>query len=262
MATSKSLTKRLDELAFGQARVVSLRSSANLPAECLTPFLLQQCGASTGVPALVISFSDSPASLVHLAKRVGLNLGKMPHAQLVDGLSLLATHVDSHYPITKQPPFTHTANPVEAIDPPPTSSGILGTILSKIATFAATSPQGTIVISGLEVLHHKLASNATPEAPYFGLIRFLCQILSHKCAKFIIGFDESLKTMEPTAINFLRSTAEIDLRLKGVRSGYTTDYVGTLEIRDSTGRLGKAGTKRLKAVVASGSLDFVDQIKV
>jgi hypothetical protein len=261
MSASKSLSKRLDELRFGEGRVVTVRSSLNLPAEFLLPFLLQQRQVGLGVPALLVTLSEAPANFVYLSKRVGLNLNKLKNVELVDGLAIISSLVESHYPLTKQPPFTHAIGPNGSTEAAPNIHEGIGRIKKIIAEFKGRNPQGIVAISGLEVLENLITTgpNQPDSESLFSLIYFVLKLAPHVT---FLCFDESLKRTNSSLVNFLRSTAEIDLRLKDVQSGFSTDYAGTLEIRDCTGRFGKNAIKRLKAVITNGTIDFVDQIKI
>lgn len=263
MTTAKGLIKRLDEFGIANLRTIGVRYDLNLGSEAILPFLLQAIGVQGGANVLVVVFGDSPASLVYSAKRVGLNFSKLPNVELVDGLSLLAQGIEEHYPLTQQPPFTHISDGWSTFNTKDAqSNGVFETICHKVEEFSKRHPNGSVVLSGLEVLSDKLTAQAKDASDRHQLVKFVSKILQLKLYKYIFSFDRSLKQTEPIFNNFMRSIAQLDIKLQDLKSGYSADMAGTITIKNPAWNPENQKPKGLKVVYTNGIIDYVEQIKI
>ena len=256
MATSKSLSKRLVEFSFNQSKLIIIQSDVSNSPEIILPFLISQM---QNLDILIFNFSDEPAHLIYLCKRVGLNLSKFPRIKIIDGLSILCDLVDSHYPLTKEPPFTHLISKLNVPQKEKTNK-ISEHIFELIKTMGKEMTSPVFIFNGLHFLFNKFELENENGLAIFS--EFIFSILRIKAEKIVISFDKSIKKKSLPMFKFFRTSCDLEIKLKDLQNGFTIDYSGNIFFRKFDEVNMKYVKKGLKIIITNGQVDFSEQIKI
>lgn len=256
MALSKTFSKRLEEFSFTSAKIITIDHELNNSSEIVLPFLISKLQHHE---IFIFNFSESPSNLTYLSKRLGLNLSKSQNIKLFDGLTLLANMVESHYPLTKEIPFTSFNERMNS-DGPKTSEQIINFIEKTIADLLKTSKQPILILNGIHFVLNRFKSDSNE---YIGLfMTFLNKLLRLETEKTILCFDKSIKKNSVPVFSFIKSLSSLRIQLKDPKNGFTIDYSGNLIFRMFDGSTMKEVKKTLKIILKQGTVDFSEQIKV